>query len=133
VVPRDVVTESVLVIFFGGPVHVDRLNGFMNPGYRWSISSAWERPDEVASYSPCGFLVLNFRPGPWKQHRSHYGPLSGHWVADRADPTVRMPAGLRETVPLLRAHGWTKTFVPPFYWYYEPPPPGPRASSAAAP
>ncbi len=116
----DVVTESALVSFFGATIHVDRLTGAANPGYSWSARNVLELLDQAGAYSRCGFLLLDTRADPWKRGRSHYGPLSGHWAADQADPFVRMPPGFRETVPLLTAWGWRKTIVPPFYWYYEP-------------
>jgi len=117
----DVVTETVLVSFFGAPIHVDRLSGASYPGYSWSANNVFELLDQAGAYSRCGFLLLDTSADPWKRERSHYGPLSGHWGPDVADPFTRMPPGFRERVPLLTAWGWKKIIVPPFYWYYEPP------------
>ncbi len=117
----DEVTESVVGAFFGSPLRFDRVSGTTFPGYGWSAKNVLELIDQAAAYSPCGFLVPDPAPGPWRSDPSYYGPLSGHWGRKRANPMVRTPLGLRENVPFLVERGWTKTFVPPFYSYYEPP------------
>ena len=47
--------------------------------------------------------------------------LSRHWDHRLATPRLTTGDGFRRAAEGLRALGWTRTRVPPFYWYYEPP------------
>ncbi|MBW2270702.1 MAG: hypothetical protein JRH16_19225 [Deltaproteobacteria bacterium] len=47
--------------------------------------------------------------------------LSRHWDHRLAVPRNHTGDGFRHAAEALRAAGWTRTRVPPWYWFYEPP------------
>ena len=52
---------------------------------------------------------------------SKVGQLSGHWKPDTVRQNLNYSQEFVDTLAVLKAQGWTQTFVPPFYWLYEAP------------
>ncbi len=93
----------------------------------YNPSNNFNTVDKLKSYldSESGEYTCSFLVGiPEKMISppiSKVGEISGHWKPDTIRQNLSYSQEFVDTLAVLKAQGWTQTFVPPFYWLYEAP------------
>ena len=118
----DVTTGFLLTTHFN--FHVLWEN---NKSSVYNPSNNFNTVDKLKSYldSESGKYTCSFLVGiPEKMISppiSKVGEISGHWKPDTIRQNLSYSQEFVDTLAVLKAQGWTQTFVPPFYWLYEAP------------